>query len=259
MNNDVTAVFTSCGRQDLLEISLNSFLSHNTHPNVQIVVVEDGSGSRNNGLFKKFDDRCVEWLSTGRRVGQIAAIDLAYSKVKTPYIFHTEDDWEFYAKGFIENSLTILQARFDCVAVLLRALNDLNGHPTEQLEETVSGIGLRMLRIDHCETSFDGQRYVWHGFGFSPGLRRLEDYKRIGPYTKHVRSRPGSALRSEEQIGRLFRNMGFHAAVLTGNGGRGYVRHLGDERRVRDPLLTRIHRRIGRWRAKPQYLSPPVF
>ena len=30
-------------------------------------------------------------------------MDRAYSNVTTPFIFHCEDDWEFYRKGFIED------------------------------------------------------------------------------------------------------------------------------------------------------------
>jgi hypothetical protein len=40
-------------------------------------------------------------VATGKKVGQIKAIDMVYMWVETPYIFHFEDDWEFLAKGFI--------------------------------------------------------------------------------------------------------------------------------------------------------------
>ena len=37
------------------------------------------------------------------RQGQIKSVDYAYSMVETPYIFHLEDDWEFYESYFIEH------------------------------------------------------------------------------------------------------------------------------------------------------------
>ena len=39
----------------------------------------------------------------------LASIDRAYSKVKTEWVFHCEDDWEFFSGGFIEQSFTLLE------------------------------------------------------------------------------------------------------------------------------------------------------
>src|SRR5215472_9304963 len=71
----VTAVVTSCGRQDLLARTLRSFLGTNTFPDVQIIVVEDGSPKRNRDLVAKFGNVPIRWMATGSWVGQIRAID----------------------------------------------------------------------------------------------------------------------------------------------------------------------------------------
>jgi hypothetical protein len=42
-------------------------------------------------------------------VGQINAIDQAYAHITTPYIFHSEDDWEYLCSGFVEESLIWLE------------------------------------------------------------------------------------------------------------------------------------------------------
>jgi hypothetical protein len=244
--NDVTVVFTSCGRQDLLDISLSTFFTFNTYRDVDVIVVEDGPSERNRKLARRYASRSIEWLSTGSRIGQIGAIDFAYSRVKTPYIFHTEDDWKFHASGFIEQSLAILQARSDCIVVRIQPLNELNEHPIATVEEVADSARYKKLQFDF-ETNFHSERFVWHGFAFNPGLRRLDDYKRVAPYAKHVDSHTGSALRSEEALGKIFREMGFYAVVLTANNEHGYVRHIGEFRHVGDPLLYRIKGRIGRY------------
>ena len=241
--NDVTAVFTSCGRQDLLDISLASFFRFNTYYDVDVMVVEDGSGKRNRELSRKYANRSIAWLSTGSRVGQISAIDYAYSHVRTPYIFHTEDDWKFHACGFIEKSLAILRARPDCLIVKIQPLDELNGR-LAAAEEVADGVIYKKLQFDYEEGG-----YVWHGFSFNPGLRRLKDYHPVAPYTKHVGSRAGIALRSEEALGKIYRGMGFYVVVLTTNSGDGYVRHIGWGRHIYDPpapLVYRIKRRIDR-------------
>ena len=68
-------------------------------------------------------------IYTEHNVGQLASIDIAYSHVTTPWIFHCEEDWEFYRFGFIEESLRILRLEPSYVMVALRAHDDLNGHP----------------------------------------------------------------------------------------------------------------------------------
>src|SRR6185437_10616975 len=100
-NADITVVVTSCNRHDLLERTLKSFLQYETeHRVARILVAEDGDadpGPVCAGLG-------VEYFRTGKRLGQIALIDEAYAKVSTPYIFHLEDDWEFFRPGFMEKS-----------------------------------------------------------------------------------------------------------------------------------------------------------
>jgi hypothetical protein len=48
------------------------------------------------------DTPTVTVLSTGQKLGQIIAIDLAYSLVKTPYVFFSEDDMWVIEKGILE-------------------------------------------------------------------------------------------------------------------------------------------------------------
>ena len=99
---DVTVVITSCGRYDLLEQTIDSFLRYNTYPIDKFIVMEDGD-AHPSPLVEKYRLHPFEWLTTGKRVGQIAAIDRAYQEVKTEFIFHCEDDWEFFEPSFIEN------------------------------------------------------------------------------------------------------------------------------------------------------------
>ena len=42
----------------------------------------------------------LEFIFNERRRGQILSIDRLYSTIDTEYIFHCEDDWEFYKKRF---------------------------------------------------------------------------------------------------------------------------------------------------------------
>ena len=47
----------------------------------------------------------IRWLILGSREGQLRALDEAYKNVRTKWIFHSEDDWEYIKPGFIEMSM----------------------------------------------------------------------------------------------------------------------------------------------------------
>lgn len=221
----ITGVLTSCGRHDLLARTLTSFYAFNTRPLAGMIVVEDGPDIPQ-GARAPFAQQPIEWISTGRRVGQVAAIDYAYSRVKTPYIFHLEDDWEFYRPGFIEKSLPVLEANPKCLQVWIRALNDTQRHPVEPHVYSDGGVPWRRLALEyHCQG-------VWHGFAFNPGLRRLADYVSIGGYGVHTRFDPAKPGASESAIGRVYRQRDFYAAILCDENGAGYVRHTGGGRHV---------------------------
>ncbi len=230
-HDSVTAVITSCGRYDLLRQTLDSFLLYNKFPIKQMIVVEDG-GEIPDIIKSSYIEHPMLWLSTGKRVGQIAAIDYAYSRVKTEYIFHCEDDWEFYRPGFIEKSLVLLRAHQKCLQVWIRGFHDTQYHPVEEMLFCEGDVLWKNMAPD-----FDLNGEMWHGFSFNPGLRRMADYVAIGGYGKYTKYDFLIPWRSENVIGKLYRSMEFHAEILADDDGAGYVRHLGRGRRVAPPVL----------------------
>ena len=230
-DSDVSLVITSCGRQDLLERTLASFIAHNTYPISQTIIIEDGPAERNALLRQKFGDKSFTWLETGRRVGQIAAIDEAYQHVESPLIFHCEDDWEFHAPGFIEKSLTILERRPEILHVSVRALGDTNGYPVLQEKFFEEGIPF-FFAADSFHTPATG---VWHGFSFNPSLRRMKEYRLLGSFSNLDPDRNKQAWEVERAASVFFYERGFRAAIIADNEGRGYVRHIGQDRQVAPP------------------------
>ena len=241
----VTVVVTSCGRQDLLDRTMGSFFAANTYREVMMLVIEDGRAARNKHLMAKYSHRPVTWLETGKRVGQIRAIDIAYARVKSPFLFHCEDDWEFTSGYFIERSMEVLRSCPHCLQVLIRAPNDLNGHPIESVTEYAGAIPFKRLSPGYLTKGgrFDPD-LTWHGFSFNPGLRRLADYRAIGSYSAVAGSRLELSMRVEEAVGVLYHKRGFHCVVLVDNECRGYVRHIGDDRHVSEPLAKRLYFKI---------------
>lgn len=221
----ITAVMTSCQRYDLMERTLASFHEMNTSAVAKVVIVEDGPEITGD-IRDKFQHKSIEWVSTGRRVGQIAAIDYAYSRVSTPYIFHMEDDWHFYRQGFMEKSLMVMERNPKCLQVWLRALNDTQGHPVLPHTYVDEGVEWRRMAFDYQHVG------DWHGFSFNPGLRRLCDYVSAGGYGAHTRFDPEKPGVAESALNKLYRRRDFFAAILSDEDGKGYIRHIGKGRHV---------------------------
>lgn len=207
----VTVCLTACGRPDLLEKTLDSFFKFNTYPITELMVYEDSGTDCNKHLHDRYP---ITWMGREDRVGQIIAIETMYSKVGTEYIFHCEEDWEFYREGFIEASMPILEANPKFIQVWLRELEDTNQHPVIKTD-----LGYGIMKTGHG---------MWQGFTFNPGLRRLKDWQDINGYARYTvfnRKRPWF---SEATIGQLYAANGFRAVILN----QGYVRHIGNDRHV---------------------------
>ncbi|MBB6503029.1 glycosyltransferase family A protein [Pedobacter cryoconitis] len=222
--NDITVCITSCGRIDLLERTLDSFFEFNTYPIKEILIIDDFGfentdlKKRMRPLEKKFNKHPIKWFYNKKRKGQIVSIDKLYSLVSTPLIFHCEDDWEFYKKGFIEQSILELENNPKCIQVWLREFYDTNGHPIY-----FAGKKWRLM-----ENYLD----LWNGFSFNPGVKRLSDYKLLGKYSDHVSFDDKIPWGSECLIGILYQKLGYFACIFS----EGYVKHIGQGRHVNGQL-----------------------
>jgi hypothetical protein len=219
MASDTTVVVTSCGRPDLLRMTLDSFFRWNTYDIEKVVVVEDsGVSGIVDSLKSRYRDLPVTWIEHPARMGQIRAVDDGYGQVTTDYIFHCEDDWEFYRGSFIEESKKILEHRRDILLVWIRELDDTNGHPIGPEIYRTGDVSYRIPEMDY--------RVLAHGFSFNPGLRRLSDYAALSSYGSLVVYNPVNPQISEMLLGCVYKALGFRAAILM----KGCCRHIGAER-----------------------------
>lgn len=227
MKEDVTVVVTSSNRHDLLERTLDSFVACNTYSGVKrIIIMEDSyfypHFVDNNEKYADYD---ISVLLTRPRLGQLLGIDVAYKYVDTEYIFHMEDDWEFYAKGFIETSFPILEASPKILQAHLRRLDDL--FPMGNLDYTIDAS--KKFAIIHEGKTAHGS---WHGFSFNPGLRRFADYKVLGSYSGKLLEPRYAGQHFEAYIGLLYKELGYVTAISLFNNSNGFVRHIGEDRHV---------------------------
>lgn len=211
----VTLVITCCRRPQLLQKTLQSFLKYNTYPIEEAILIEDSELMGINDFAKSILPFPTTCLYNGKNIGQIESIDVAYANVKTPYIFHCEDDWEFFYRGFIEASLRVLKTDPLVVVVQLRAHNDTNGHPVE-LHKNLGG-------YYYMSNTYDA---LWHGFTLNPGLRRTVDYLLVKPFVESCKPyMEGFGHPNEPDLSRIYNNLGYRGSIL--QKATGYVRHIG--------------------------------
>lgn len=220
----VTLVITSCNRPDLLTKTLQSFIRFNTYPIEEIIIIDD---SGQTGCINHISGNNVHIIYNSQNMGQVESIDKAYSYVKTKWIFHCEDDWEFTQPGFIEKSLVIMNSHEnEYFTVWLRAHNDTNGHPLgPRIDDTHS-----VMIPNFTYTMPDGHTTVWNGFTFNPGLRSTKLW-REHPYRLADKIRMGDKYYlSEEAANNYYAEFKLPGAILSDP--RGHVRHIGYGRHV---------------------------
>lgn len=206
----ITVCITSCGRWNLLQATLNSFLKTNTYPIYKFILHED-SGDLD--IFKKIQEKYsfIECIRSESNVGLLKSIDNLYSLVETLYIFHCEDDWYFEGNpNFIQESLYVLQNP-NIHQVWIR-----KGIPENWIEKEDLG-GYRMVKQSHFGD--------WCGFSFNPGLRRLSDYKIMFPDGYNALNIHGTnSVLSEHECNQVAASKGYRAAILNNR----VCRHLGE-------------------------------
>jgi hypothetical protein len=179
---EVTVVLTACNRADLLEKTLDSFFEMNTHAIKRFIIIDDGMNFGCNDFVKTKYEFPIELIYNDPKLYQIKSIDRVYEMVDTEYIFHMEEDWLFLKKGFIEDSMKVLEADDNILQVWLRGVDDSTvNHPWHDGVYEIDGLKMVLLKY----------MGVWNGFSFNPGLKRLKDWKELpGGYDACYRITP---------------------------------------------------------------------
>ncbi len=211
-------VLTSCGRTKLLDKTLKSFFKYNNYHIKDFFLVED---SVNNLIYeevkKKWKDK-VKIFCNKKKLGQIKSIVDIYKKIRTPYVFHCEDDWIYTREKFIEDSLEILKTDSKIIQVWLESkesasrLDIFEYGPLKYTKK--NKIGFRKV------TCKDG--WEWGYFSFRPGVKRMSDYNLIGGYDK---------FKNELDIGVKYKKLGFYTVIIE----KPAVIDIGDDHHVSDP------------------------
>lgn len=202
MESRVTVIFTSFNRLDLLKITTDSFNKMNTYPVKEKIIIEDsGIPSVHEEIIRDYPG--YKLILNPTNIGLIESIDKVYAEVTTPYVFHSEDDFNYIKPGFIEPSIKIMDNDSKIMQVWL---SNRHNEPLDKEIFEVDGVRYRLA-------STGGMCGVWHGFTFIAGLRSMAGYERTKPWTQWSDKKDGLSLR-ECKIGWEYYRLGYRAACL---------------------------------------------
>lgn len=228
MSYSISACITSYNRFDLLQKSLDSFLTINTIPIDKIILIEDGSNINMQSLILAKYGNQIEFIFNNHHLGQIKSIDKMYNQVNTDYILHIEDDFIFDSNpNFIKDGIDLLQENPYIHQIWLRHLNDIiRTHTNLFIQTSIED------KILYTSTSVPYKMMKpiimgnWHGFSFQTHIKRTSDYRRMFPngYQEHIKNGEVSSL-AESIIDLAAGIMGYRAAILVNgcgiDGGQG--------------------------------------
>ena len=213
----VTAIFFSCRRLDLLKESVWSFVRHNTYPIIEYIIVNDSGDPK---IHKEIEDSYVgaTFVFNKENVGLVKSIDLGYEHIKTEYFFHSEDDWTVLKGGFIEKSLKVMLSNPKIEEVWL---SDMNEHPIEPKIYKADDVTYRLVKDNYLQGKNGFNDLAWHGFTTAIGLKRLSDYKKVAPYASIPWQ--GTIWHREQAIGDAYYKLGYRSAILKDT----YIKNIG--------------------------------
>jgi hypothetical protein len=228
----LTTVLTSCGRFDLLEETVATFLEH-FETNSIIVAEDSGNGAEATAFAERFP--AVDMRVNEPKLGQLRSIDALYATLDTPYVLHLEDDWGFTTSVDPNRVISFLESRPD-ISVVCIAHREYDPRYAGSAQKT-SHEGIDYLVWDL------NAHPKWFSYSFNPSIARLDLWRECGPFARFV---------TEENLSQFCKARGMRIAMVT----PGIADHIGDDRHAPDPfqppraktLVSRLKRSVAkRW------------
>ena len=176
----ITLTITTCKRYDLFETTMNSFL--NCCTDIEKIdewfCVDDNSSEEDRKKMKEKYPFFRFYFKDLKEKGHPQSMNIIRREVKTPFIFHMEDDWKFFSKKpFITECLDVLSDN----PQIGQCLINKNYAETSKDIDIVGGIfkqthfGQRYYIHDHVKNKGEQEEFD-RKYGKSPQLCLLATF-----------------------------------------------------------------------------------
>jgi len=222
----VTFTITSCKRFDLFEQTINSFITACTDLDKidTWLCIDDNSSEEDREKMRVLYPFFTFYFKTKEEKGHPRSMNIIRKIVKTPYIFHVEDDWKFFVKkNFISDALDIMGHNKKVKQVLVN-----KNYSEIERDVDISGgeynttqMGLRYFIHEFANTEEKMQEWnrkhqnvkkhcnYWPHFSFRPSLIQLSVFKEVGEFDESVSH-------FEMDYGYRYVNKGYMSAFFEG-------------------------------------------
>lgn len=194
-NSLITFTMTTCKRTDLFYKTINSFLNcvQDLHLIGDWYIIDDNTPSHELDTISKLYPFLKIIRKTPSQKGHPASMNLIKKMVKTPFLFHMEDDWMFYRKlDYLTQCLDVLTSNRSygqCLVNINYSELPSDSIPGGFFKKTVNGtkyyeheyyqnLPEKFLRIPNCA--------YWPHFSFRPSLINTKIFKQIGDFNAKV-------------------------------------------------------------------------
>lgn len=202
----ITITTTTCKRLELFKKTVNSFieccLDYDKFEIDKWLVIDDNSSDEDREEMKRLYPFMTFIYKTPAQKGHARSINMMLRHVNTPYLFHLEDDWQFYYKdNYFTHLYQVIQENDSYKQVLLNNMySEIPEHETfvgGHWKRTVSEPALNYIEHEYTATQDEqiafNQRWqfkpncsYWPHYSFRPGLSDMTLFKTIGDFNEDV-------------------------------------------------------------------------
>lgn len=192
----ITFTITTCKRYKLFEKTINSFINCCLDKDLidRWICVDDNSSTEDRELMKKNYPFFEFYFKGENEKGHAQSMNIIRNMVKSPYVFHMEDDWVFFEKYYyISRCLEVLSENKNIGQCLINKNYSETDHK-------ISGGGLCLTRTlnryyihEYCQTETDKINFknkygdtpncsYWPHYSLRPSLLRKKVFDTVGEY-----------------------------------------------------------------------------
>jgi GR25 family glycosyltransferase involved in LPS biosynthesis len=195
----ITFSITTCKRLSLFIETINSFLNccEDIEKIDRWILVDDNSSEEDKKYMINRYPFFEFIFKNKEKKGHTHSMNIILSKIKSPYLFHMEDDWKFFEKRkYITECLSVLSENEKYGQCLIN--KNYSELSTDNIVGGFSKItknNTKYILHEYCENSaqYDifNKKYnnkpncaYWSHFSFRPSLLRTSIFKTIGNFKK---------------------------------------------------------------------------
>jgi GR25 family glycosyltransferase involved in LPS biosynthesis len=194
----ITLTITSCKRLDLFKQTINSFINccEDIDRIDRWICVDDNSSLKDRDEMKRLYPFFDFYWKKFQEKGHPQSMNIIRKIVSTPYIFHMEDDWKFFApKKYIEECMDVLNSNNNIGQCLINrnyAETATDVHICGgELHRTSKNIKYYIHEQMNSQEFF--QKYgnktnsaYWPHFSLRPSMLKKEVFDSIGEFNENI-------------------------------------------------------------------------